>query len=69
MIHFGVCKSCLAKDKNIEILESHNAYLKKIVDRLLAKNGVTLKKEKEEVELPTKEDEILIRGGEIIGVS
>jgi len=67
MVHFGHCKSCLAKDKNIELLESHNAYLKKIVDRLLAKNGVSLKKEKEEIELPSKEDEILVRGGEIFG--
>jgi hypothetical protein len=67
MAHFGNCKSCLAKDKNIELLESHNAYLKKIVDRLLAKNGVTLKKEKEEIELPSKEDEILVHGGEIYG--
>ena len=67
MAHFGNCKSCLAKDKNIEILESHNAYLKKIVDRLLAKSGVSLKKEKEEIEPPSKEDEILVRGGEIFG--
>ena len=67
MAVFGFCKSCLAKDKNIELLESHNAYLKKIVDRLLAKNGVSLKKEKEEIELPSKEDEILVRGGEIFG--
>jgi hypothetical protein len=67
MINFGSCKSCLAKDKNIELLESHNAYLKKIVDRLLAKNGVPLKKEKEEIEPPTEEDKILVNGGEIIG--
>jgi len=67
MGRFGNCKSCLAKDKNIEILESHNAYLKKIVDRLLAKSGVPLRQGKEEIEPPSKEDEILVHGGEIYG--
>ena len=61
------CKSCEAKDKNIQLLETHNAFLKKLVDKLLEKSGVSLKKEKETPETVDEMDKILASGGEIYG--
>ena len=64
---FGKCKSCEAKDKNIQLLESHNAYLKRLVDKLLIKQGVMLKKEKEEPEVLSEAEKILANGGSVFG--
>lgn len=64
---FGHCKSCEAKDKNIQLLESHNTYLKKLVDKLLAKSGVSLKKEREEPEVVTEAEKVIANGGDVFG--
>ena len=61
------CKSCEAKDKNIQLLESHNAYLKRLVDKLLIKQGVMFKKEKEEPEVLSEVEKILANGGSVFG--
>ena len=64
---FGRCKSCEAKDKNIQLLEAHNAYLKRLVDKLMAKTGVPLRKTKDEPEELDEFDKIIANGGEVFG--
>ncbi len=63
----GHCKGCEAKDKNIQLLENHNIYLKKLVDKLLAKSGVSLKKEKDDPEIVSEAEKIIANGGDVFG--
>lgn len=67
MISLGSCRACEAKSKNIQLLENHIKFLENLVDKLLAKQGVMLKEEPEEVPRLTEEDKILANGGDIYG--